>query len=121
MKKCIFIFFNSFNLPEEYKISLVVEGDHAPAVELRIVVEEGGEHSRDAVTQSSAEVVQKNFRSMRRELCRLLDVLHMLHRRKLVVRCRTLRQMDDQQATRCSTVLVHHCNYQKPHTTHARS
>ena len=45
-------------VPDEDEVSLVVEGDHSPALELRDLREPGGQQPRHAVTQASGEVVQ---------------------------------------------------------------
>lgn len=48
-------------VPEEYIISLVVEGDGAAAAELRLVVEQSAQHASHRQTQSRAEVVQDHL------------------------------------------------------------
>ena len=48
-------------MPEEDVIALVVEGDHAAAMELRVVREEGGEHAAYRVAQARVEVVQDHL------------------------------------------------------------
>lgn len=47
--------------PEENEVPLVVEGGHLPAQELRVLGEEGGKQSSDAVTQACGEVVQDHL------------------------------------------------------------
>lgn len=47
--------------PEKDKVSLVVEGDHLSAQKLRVLWEERGEQSADAVAQTCGEVIQDHF------------------------------------------------------------
>jgi hypothetical protein len=48
--------------PEEDKVSLVVEGDHPPAPELRVLVEQAAQHATHPTPQSGVEVVQQQLR-----------------------------------------------------------
>lgn len=49
-------------MPEEYVVSLVVEGDSSASLELRVDVEEWGEQTSHRLSQPSCEVVQNHFR-----------------------------------------------------------
>lgn len=51
--------------PEENEVSLVVEGDSSPSLEVWILAEDGGKHAPQSVTQSGAKVVQNQLWSVR--------------------------------------------------------
>ncbi len=51
-------------VPDKDVVTLIVEGDDSPALELRIIGEDGGEHPRHGVTQPGGEVVQDHFREV---------------------------------------------------------
>jgi len=42
---------------EENVVALVVKGHGSSTLELRVVVEEGGQHSADCLTQAGLEIV----------------------------------------------------------------
>lgn len=48
-------------MPEEYVVSLVVEGDGASAAELGLVVEQRAQHATHRQTKPRAEVVQNHL------------------------------------------------------------
>jgi len=54
-------------------VALVVEGDDAPAAELRRVREEAGQHARHRVAQRGVEVVQHHFRQVVRRFTAFLQ------------------------------------------------
>lgn len=47
--------------PEKDEVSLVVEGDHLSAQKLRVLWEERGKQSADAVAQTRGKVIQDHF------------------------------------------------------------
>jgi hypothetical protein len=49
-------------LAKEDKVSLVVEGDHAPALVVGVGVEETGQQARHAVAKARVEVVEDHLR-----------------------------------------------------------
>lgn len=51
-------------VPEEDKVPLVVEGDHPPALELRVVWKQSCKHASHRVAQASGQVVQNNLRDV---------------------------------------------------------
>jgi hypothetical protein len=48
--------------PEEDEVALIVEGDHAPAPELRVLVEQAAQHATYAAPQARVEVVEQQLR-----------------------------------------------------------
>jgi hypothetical protein len=50
--------------PEEDEVSLVVECDHPPAPELRVLMEEAAQHAADTAPKARVEVVQQQLRSV---------------------------------------------------------
>lgn len=64
-------------LSEEDKVALVVEGGDPPPAELRLLVEETGQHATDALTETRVEIVQDHFGLVRRHFaCALFDNTH---------------------------------------------
>lgn len=59
-------------MSEEDVVSLVVEGDGSLSTELRLEVEEGGQHAAHGVTQPRREVVQDHLRTERGDLAPIL-------------------------------------------------
>ena len=51
-------------VPEEYVVSLVMEGDGSPPTELRIVGEEGCQHTTHGVAKAGIEVIQYHLWKM---------------------------------------------------------
>jgi len=47
---------------EEYKVTLIVHGDHAPAPKVWDLREEGGQHSADAAAKLCVEVIHDELR-----------------------------------------------------------
>ncbi len=48
--------------PEKDVVPLVVEGDHPPALESRVLAEQGCKHAANPLTQPGAKVVQDELR-----------------------------------------------------------
>ena len=57
-----FSFSTSQAPPEEDVVSLVVEGDRTAALEIGVLVEQGGKHASHTLAQTSVEVVQDQLR-----------------------------------------------------------
>ena len=51
-------------LPEENKVSLIMESDALSSFKLRIIREKRGQETSDGMSQTSAEVIKNQFRTM---------------------------------------------------------
>lgn len=60
--------------PEEDVVSLVVESDSSPALEVWILAEDGSKHAPQSVTQPGAKVVENELWSMRACTAMMLHV-----------------------------------------------
>ena len=62
--------------PKEDEVSLVVEGDSSPSLEIWILAEDGGKHTPKSMTQPSAKVVENQLWSVRACPAMMLHVSH---------------------------------------------
>ena len=66
------------NRPEEDEVSLVVEGDSSPSLEIWVLAEDGGKHAPKSMTQPGAKVVENELGSVRACAPMMLHVSHHL-------------------------------------------
>lgn len=92
--------------PEEYIISLIMEGDATPSFKLRVEIKNCREHSANAMSQSCVEIVQDHFRSVCGLLSSAFNILAVFDAAQSEERGRTVRKMYQKQTIWVPSVLV---------------
>ena len=94
-------------MSKEDVISLIVECDHSPALEVRIEMEEGAQQTLDGQAESRSEVVHDDLRFVLAEAGRVSQLLAERDRRASEVGGRSVGQRDQIQSVRSTCVLLH--------------